>query len=103
MRSSLRKNLRYFRLLPNLAQRKLIYLANYRPSFMPYDAMVTQLEIFKRKSEMASRSGRSRGRSIPLEEVTRMIEKQETDAGGLSSDEESDLDQQLYDIDEDRR
>ena len=70
---------------------------------MPYDVVVTQLEFFKRESEMASRSGSSRGRSIPFEEVIRMIESQETDAGGLSSDEESDLDQQLYDMDEDRR
>ena len=40
MRSSPRKKLRYFRLLPNLAQRKLIDLANHRPSFMPYKAVV---------------------------------------------------------------
>ena len=61
------------------------------------------LEFFKRESEMASRSGISRGRSIPFEEVIRMIQNQETDIGGLLSDEKSDLDQQLDDMDEDRR
>ena len=52
---------------------------------------------------MASGSGTSRGRSIPLEEAIRIIQAQETDTGGLSSDEESDLDQQLYDMDKNRR
>ena len=32
-----------------------------------------------------------------------MIQGEETDTGGLLSDEESDIDQQLYDVDEERR
>ena len=43
----LRKKFCYFRLLPNLAQRKLIDLANHRPSFMPYKAVVLALEFLK--------------------------------------------------------
>ena len=70
---------------------------------MPYKAVVLALELFERESEMASRSGSSRGRFITQEEIIRMIEEDETDTGGLSSDEESELDQQLYDMDEDRR
>ena len=61
------------------------------------------LEFFERESEMASRSGSSRGRSVPIEEAIRIIQDQESDTGGLLSDEESDLDQQLYDMDENRR
>ena len=52
---------------------------------------------------MASRSGTSRGRFIPTEEAIPMIQDQESGTGGLLSDEESDLDQQLYDMDENRR
>ena len=52
---------------------------------------------------MASNSGSSRGRFLTQEEIIRMIQDEETDTGGLSSDEESELDQQLYDMDEDRR
>ena len=35
--------------------------------------------------------------------IIRRVQDEETDTGDLSSDEESDLDQQLYDMDEDRR
>ena len=52
---------------------------------------------------MASRSWTSFGRSIPIEEAIRMIQDQESGTRGLLSDEESDLDQQLYDMDENRR
>ena len=52
---------------------------------------------------MASSSGTSRGRSISLEEAIRIIQREEIDTAGLASDEESDLDQQLYDMDENRR
>ena len=45
-RKHLRKKLRYFQLLPILAQRKLVDLANHRPSFMPYKAVVLALEFF---------------------------------------------------------
>ena len=37
----------------------LIDLANHRPSFMPYKAVVLALEFSKREREMASRSGTS--------------------------------------------
>ena len=70
---------------------------------MPYKAVVLALESFERESEMASRRGTSRGRSIPMEEIIRIVQEQETDTEGLAIDEESDLDQQLYDMDEDRR
>ena len=33
---------------------------------MPYKAVVLALEFLKRESEMASRSGTSHGRSIPI-------------------------------------
>ena len=101
--STFAKNFGYFQLLPNLAQRKFINLANHRPSFMPYKAVVLALEFLKRESQMASRSGTSRGGYIPIEEAIRMIQDQESGTGGLLSDEESDLDQQLYDMDEKRR
>ena len=70
---------------------------------MPYKAVVFALEFLKRESEMASRSWTSFGRSIPIEEAIRMIQDQESGNRGLLSDEESDLDQQLYDMDENRR
>ena len=56
------------------------------------------LEFLEQESEIASSGGTSCGRSIPLEEVIRIIQTQESDTGGLSSDEESDLDQELYDM-----
>lgn len=52
---------------------------------------------------MASSSGTLCSWSISLEEAIRIIQTQESDAGGLSSDEESDLDQQLYDMDKNQR
>ena len=70
---------------------------------MPYKAVVWALEFLERESEMASRSGTLHGRSIPIEEASRMIQDLESDTGGLLSDEESDLDKQLYDMDENRR
>ena len=57
-----RKKLRYFRLPPNLAHRKLTALANHRPSFMPYKAVGAALDFFERGSEMASGSRRTRER-----------------------------------------
>ena len=41
---------------------------------MPYKAVVLALEFFVRESEMASRSGTSRSRCIPIEEATQMIQ-----------------------------
>ena len=52
---------------------------------------------------MTSRSGTSRGWSIPIQEAIPMIQDWESDTGGLLSDEESDLDQQLYNMDENQR
>ena len=70
---------------------------------MPYNVVVLALEVLERESEMASRRGTSRGRSIPIEKAIRIIQDQESDTGGLLNDEESDLDQQLYDMDENRK
>ena len=70
---------------------------------MPYKAEVFVLEFLKRENEMTSRSWTSFGRSIPIEEAIRMIQDQESGTRGFLSDEESDLDQQLYDMDENRR
>ena len=70
---------------------------------MPYEADMFALKFLKRESEMASRSCTSFGRSIRIEEAIRMIPDQESGTRGLLSDEESDLDQQLYDMDENRR
>ena len=70
---------------------------------MPYEADVFALKFLKRESEMASRSWTSFGQSIPIEEAIRMIQDQESGTRGLLSDEESDLDQQLFDMDENRR
>ena len=47
MRSSPRKKLRYFRLPPNLAQRKLIVLAKYGPSFQPPRSLSFTQRSFK--------------------------------------------------------
>lgn len=55
--------------------------------------MALALEFLERESEMASSSGTLCSWSISLEEAIRIIQTQESDAGGLSSDEESDLDQ----------
>ena len=52
---------------------------------------------------MASGGGTSRGRSCTLEETIDICLREETNAEGLSSSEESDLDHQLYDMDENQR
>ena len=70
---------------------------------MPYKAVVFALEFLERESEMASRRGASRCESITLEEFVRRVQDDENDCEGLESDEESEIDQQLYDMDEDRR
>ena len=70
---------------------------------MPYKAVVLALEVFERESEMASRRGASRCPSISMDELIRRVQEEETDTEGLAIDEESDLDQQLYDMDDDRR
>ena len=91
--------MRYFRLPPNLAQqRKLIDLANHTPSLMPYKSVVTTFE-FERGSAMASSSRSSREQTFDIEKAVRRVLEEETDNGGMPSDEESDLDNQLYDLD----
>ena len=70
---------------------------------MPYKAVVLALEFLERESEMASTNGTSRGRPIPIEDAIGMIQDLESHTGGLLSDEESDLDHQLYNMDENRR
>ncbi|CAH3152221.1 unnamed protein product [Porites lobata] len=69
---------------------------------MPYKAVVLALEFLERESEMASTNGTSRGRPIPIEDAIGMIQDLESHTGGLLSDKESDLDQQLYNMDENR-
>ena len=70
---------------------------------MPYKVVVLALRFFERESEMASRRENLRGLDITVEEFIRRVQDKETDTGGLSSHEESDLDQQLYDMEDDRR
>ena len=52
---------------------------------------------------MASGRESSRGRSFTLEETIELCLREESSAEGLSSGEESDLDHQLYDMDENQR
>ena len=52
---------------------------------------------------MASRRGASRSLSVTMDELIRMVQDDENDCQGLQSDEESEIDQELYDMDEDRR
>ena len=48
-----RQKLRYFRLPPNLAHRKLIDLANYVPSFSPWGVLSFTQRFFKDLEKMA--------------------------------------------------
>ena len=100
MTKKIRKNSRYFRLRSNLAQRKLIDLANHRPSFMPYDAVGAALGFFELGSEMASGSRRTRERLFTRDEALQRIFEDENSSEGMSSGEESDFDRQFYDLDE---
>ena len=93
------KILRYFRLPPNVAHRKLIDLANYTQSFMPYKPVVLAIDFFESGREMASGSGSSREQTYTLDEVLQRVLDEEDDNQGMPSDEESDLDRQLYDLD----
>ena len=97
------KILRYFRLPPNLAHRKLLDLANHTPSFMPYKAVVLEIEFFESGREMASSSGSSRRQTYTLDKVLQRVLDEEDDNQGTPSDEESDLDRQLYDMDNNSR
>ena len=70
---------------------------------MPYKAVVLASVFFEGESEMASRRGASRCESFTVDELIRIVQDEETGTGGLSIEEEEDLDQELYDMDEDRR
>ena len=95
--------MRYIRLPPNLAHRKLIDLASHTPSFMPYKAVVLAMDFVERAREMASGSGSSPEQNYTLDEVLQRVLDEEDDYQGMPSDEESDLDRQLYDLDNNSR
>ena len=95
--------MRYFRLPPNLAHRKLIDLANHTPSFVPYKAVVLAIDFFESGREMASGSGSSPEQNYTLDEVLQRVLDEEDDNQGMPSEEESDLDRQLYDLDNNSR
>ena len=95
--------MRYIRLPPNLAHRKLIDLASHTPSFMPYKAVVLAMDFVERAREMASGSGSSPEQNYTLDEVLQQVLDEEDDNQGMPSDEESDLDRQLYDLDNNSR
>ena len=102
IRSMMKKILKkshYFRLPPNLARRKLIDLANHRPSFMPYKAVGVACDFFVSGSEMASCSRSTRERMFNTAEVVQQVLNDENNPEGMSSGEESDLDRRLYDSD----
>ena len=94
--------MRYIRLPPNLAHRKLIDLASHTPSFMPYKAVVLAMDFVERAREMASGSG-SPEQNYTLNEVLQRVLDEEDDNQGMLSDEESDVDRQLYDLDNNSR
>ena len=52
---------------------------------------------------MASGSGSSREQNYTLNEVLQRVLDEEDDNQGMPSDEESDLDRQLYDLDNNSR
>ena len=95
--------MRYIRLPPNLAHRKLIDLASHTPSFMPYKAVVLAMDFVERAREMAYGSGSSPEQNYTLDEVLQRVLDEEDDNQGMPSDEESDLDRQLYDLDNNSR
>ena len=52
---------------------------------------------------MASGSGASHSQHVSIEEIIRIIQSEETDPEGMPSDEESDLDRELYNMDKNPR
>ena len=70
---------------------------------MPYKAVVLVSEFFERESEMASGSRSSRKKTFDLEETIQHVFNKKDDNLGMPSEKESDLDRQLYDMDDDRR
>ena len=52
---------------------------------------------------MASGSGASCSQHLSIEEIIRIVQSEETDPEGMPSDEKSDLDRELYDINENPR
>ena len=85
------------------AHRKLIDLASHTPSFMPYRAVVLAMDFVERGRELASGGGSSREQNYTLDEVLQRVLDEEDDNQGMPSDEESDLDRQLYDLDNNSR
>ena len=86
-----------------MAHRKLIDLASHTPSFMPYKAVVLAMDFVERGREMACGSGSSREQNYTPDEVLQRVMDEEDDNQGMPSDEESDLDRQLYDLDNNSR
>ena len=91
----------YFCLTPNLAHRKSIDLANHVPSFTPYNVVVTVRRFSEFRVVAASKKRRTE--LFDAEEALRRFYEEESDREGISSGEESDLDRQLYNMDEDLR
>ena len=65
--------------------------------------MVLAMDFVERGREMASGSGSSREQNYTLDEVLQRVLDEEDDNQGMPSDEESDLDRQLYDLDNNSR
>ena len=70
---------------------------------MPYNAVEATFDFFERGSEMASGGKRTRERLFTPEEALQQTFEDESGSEGMSSGEESDLDRQLYDLDENLR
>ena len=70
---------------------------------MPYKAAVLAMDFVERAREMASGSGSSPEQNYTLDEVLQRVLDEEDDNQGMPSDEESDLDRQLYDLDNNSR
>ena len=70
---------------------------------MPSKAVGASFDVFERGSEMASGSRRTRERLFTPDEVREQVLADESGSEGMSSGEESDLDRQLYDLDENLR
>ena len=61
------------------------------------------MDFVERAREMASGSGSSPEQNYTLDEVLQRVLDEEDDNQGMPSDEESDLDRQLYDLDNNSR
>ena len=70
---------------------------------MPYRPVVLASEFFERESEMPSGSRSSRKQTFDLKETIQRVFNKEDDNLGMPSKKDSDLDHQLYDMDDDQR